>query len=121
MCRILTPIPLRCAAGTRFGRGNLTNDSKVYTNPAQKRGTFGAQANRLVAVTGSGLTWSAAYNGDPLKRAGVAPGCRNQRNSSTARWLGENRMDIQLYHSAVAEHCSQLDLSGLRLLDFRDR
>lgn len=36
--------------------GNLKNDgSKVYTY---------TQANRLVAITASGLSWSATYNGD---------------------------------------------------------
>ncbi len=43
-------------AYTWDNNGNLTNDgSKVYTY---------TQANRLIIVTASGLTWSAAYNGD---------------------------------------------------------
>src|SRR3972149_6527475 len=43
-------------AYTWDANGNLKNDgSKVYTY---------TQANRLSAITASGLAWSAAYNGD---------------------------------------------------------
>ena len=46
-------------AYTWDANGNLTNDgNKVYTY---------TQATRLVTVTGSGLTWSATYNGDGVR------------------------------------------------------
>ena len=58
-----TIIPLRYATGTPFGRGNLTNDgSKVYTY---------TQANRLVTITQSGLSWSAAYNSDGARMRAI--------------------------------------------------
>jgi|GEM_PF-5253416 len=46
--------------------GDLTNDgSKVYTY---------TQANRLITVTATGLSWSAGYNGDGVRLKQVANG-----------------------------------------------
>jgi hypothetical protein len=50
--------------------GNLTNDgSKVYTY---------TQANRLITVTATGLTWSAAYNGDGVRTRQTFSGAVNR-------------------------------------------
>jgi len=76
------PTPLCCWAP--FGRGNpsassgqaLTSDGKVYTY---------TQANRLTTVSGTGLSWSATYNGDGARlRHAKRSTARRRRTCSTS-------------------------------------